>query len=144
MRSRSIFFGAQHARAARTGVRSEPCSPRGPSLGDSCDGLEGLLPRGLHLGEDAPTSDTISVYVRVRPLSDRENAAGGAAARQCVQVAQERAVVLSDSTRSEPYVASYDRVFGPDAVQDEIYAAVGEQAVNNCLAGELGGLRRLG
>ncbi|PSC70673.1 Kinesin KIF15 [Micractinium conductrix] len=135
VRSRSIFFGAQHARAARTGVRSEPCSPRGPSLGDSCDGLEGLLPRGLHLGEDAPTSDTISVYVRVRPLSDRENAAGGAAARQCVQVAQERAVVLSDSTRSEPYVASYDRVFGPDAVQDEIYAAVGEQAVNNCLAG---------
>lgn len=137
------------------GIHSEPCSPRGAadaSLADSCDDLETALPV-LSLHDDASSSggfnagaasggghaaDAIRVFVRVRPLSEREQAAGGAAARVCVSVAQERAVVLSDPAKAgqEPFVASFDRVFGPQAGQEEVYEAVGSQMVDNCMAGE--------
>lgn len=153
-RSRSNLAGAaarpRLPARAPGGIHSEPCSPRtaaDASLADSCDGLEADLPALSPYddtcstgGPNAGTSpaDAIRVFVRVRPLSERELTAGGAAARTCVSVAQERAVVLADLARAgqEPFVASFDRVFGPKAGQGEVYAAVGAQMVHNCMAGE--------
>ncbi|KAL4451341.1 hypothetical protein ABPG77_009413 [Micractinium sp. CCAP 211/92] len=152
-RSRSNLAGAaarpRLPARAPGGIHSEPCSPRtaaDASLANSCDGLEADLPALSPYddtcstgGPNAGTSpaDAIRVFVRVRPLSERELAAGGTAARACVSVAQERAVVLADPARAgqEPFVASFDRVFGPEAGQGEVYAAVGAQMVHNCMAG---------
>ncbi|PRW20240.1 phragmoplast orienting kinesin-1 isoform X1 [Chlorella sorokiniana] len=152
VRSRIPATRSRIGAAARAASQSEPNSPRGASSGSLLgeDGpalLDELLPPGLPGegesfwaavgagGSGAPTpssSDNIRVYVRVRPPSSREAAAG---VPPCLDVLGGQTVVLSEAGRLDPFTATFDRVFGPEAGQEEVYAAVGAQMVENCLAG---------
>lgn len=116
--------------SARAASQSEPSSPRGASSGSLLgeDGpvlLDELLPPGLPGEGDAfwaavgaggsaaasgaPTpssSDNIRVYVRVRPPSSREAAAGVA---PCLEVVGGQMVMLLDGGRPDPFTATFDR-----------------------------------
>lgn len=149
-RTRSRLPTAPRSRVgARTCGASEPSSPRGASSGqllgldaaadplaDDRRRLE-LLPPGEEL-YPAPTSDGVKVFVRVRPPTARE-----AAAACCVSTAGGHSVVLAEAGRPEPFTATFDRVFGPEEGQDAVYAAVGAQLVDNCMAGERVGDERV-
>ena len=134
------------AARACAGVHSEPSSPRGfstavasaacSSLADSLGGaLEDLLlsppddaPTPLSLGSAAPDrlDNNIHVFVRVRP----------SAARTCVSCPPGgHVVVLADPCKPEPFTATFDGVLGPAAGQEEVYAAVGAQMVDNVMQG---------
>ncbi|KAI7836017.1 hypothetical protein COHA_010101 [Chlorella ohadii] len=155
IRSRIPATRSRIGAGARAACQSEPSSPRGASSGSLLgeDGpvlLDELLPPGLPGEGDgfwaavgaggggasgAPTpssSDNIRVYVRVRPPSSREEANG---AQPCLDVLGGQTVVLSDASRPDPFTATFDRVFGPEAGQEELFAAVGAQMVENCMAG---------
>jgi hypothetical protein len=125
------------------GVLSEPASPRcgvpaaaAPAgLLGLADSLEELLPPGED-GGPAASTDNVRVFVRVRPLNAREQEGGGAAARACVSCPPGgRVVVLCEGGRLDPLSATFDRVFGPEEGQEEVFAAVGAQMVDNCMAG---------
>ncbi|EFN50818.1 hypothetical protein CHLNCDRAFT_59403 [Chlorella variabilis] len=111
------------------------------SLADSLSALDDLLPPGedaaaVSSGISGPSDkDNIRVFVRVRPLSARERGSAGAASRACVSCPPGgggRVVVLADPAKPEPFMATFDRVLGPEEGQEEVFAAVGEQMVDNC------------
>jgi hypothetical protein len=81
------------------------------------------------------SSDNIRVFVRVRPANAREQGSTAEAPRSCVSISGGRMVVLSDPARPEPFIASFDHVFDPEAGQEEVFSAVGAQMVDNCMAG---------
>jgi hypothetical protein len=145
VRSRSAFggaaarsrHGARAAAAGGGGLRSEPTSPRGSaSVADSeaCM-LDELLEGAGSGGGGGGSSDNIRVFVRVRPANAREQGSTAEAPRSCVSISGGRMVVLSDPARPEPFIASFDRVFDPEAGQEEVFSAVGAQMVDNCMAG---------
>lgn len=118
------------------------------SLADSLSALDDLLPPGedaaaVSSGISGPSDkDNIRVFVRVRPLSARERGSAGAASRACVSCPPGgggRVVVLADPAKPEPFMATFDRVLGPEEGQEEVFAAVGEQMVDNVMAGEAAG-----
>lgn len=129
---------------ARAGAHSEPSSPRGAPSGSLLGAdsladplLDELLPPGEELAAPSPAAaDTVRVYVRVRPPNERE---AGAGAPACVSIQQQRAVVLAEAGRPEPYAATFDRVFAPEEGQGAVFEAVGAQAVEHCMAGERAG-----
>ncbi|KAL4857579.1 Kinesin-like protein KIN-12E [Chlorella vulgaris] len=127
-----------------TGIHSEPSSPRAapacPGLADSLPSLPSTLDYLLPPGDDSTCgSDNVKVYVRVRPLNTRGGSGdGGPAAKACLTCPPgggRRTVLLADASRSEPYTATFDRVFGPEEGQQQVFEAVGAQLVENCMAG---------
>ena len=97
--------------------------------------LDELLEGAGSGGGGGGSSDNIRVFVRVRPANAREQGSTAEAPRSCVSISGGRMVVLSDPARPEPFIASFDRVFDPEAGQEEVFSAVGAQMVDNCMAG---------
>lgn len=69
--------------------------------------------------EVAGAGDGVRVMVRVRPPNRRELREGGAPA---VALVGPRTLVLTEPSRLEPVVKSYDHVFGCESTQEEVYA----------------------
>ena len=60
-----------------------------------------------------------------------------AAGRSCVTIGAGSVVSLHDPARPEVgYSATFDHVFAPDAGQEAVFAMVGADMVENCMAGE--------
>ncbi|KAK2079949.1 hypothetical protein QBZ16_002344 [Prototheca wickerhamii] len=96
------------------------------------DAAPSPCPSLTSLADDSDEMEAVRVMVRVRPLSGRERSSTAAPA---VSLSGPRTVVLTDPLRAESVVRSYDRVFGPEAPQEEVFQAVGLPAVEHCLAG---------
>jgi hypothetical protein len=113
-----------------------PAGPRPSrlSLGtDVATPRDGVSPLPSPARSDSPNDDSVRVFVRLRPLNDREttlNATPVATARG------PSTVVLNDVSRGpDPYVVAVDRVLDADASQDAVFDAAGAPLVDHCLAG---------
>ncbi|KAL6784692.1 hypothetical protein ACKKBF_B02815 [Auxenochlorella protothecoides x Auxenochlorella symbiontica] len=82
--------------------------------------------------EVASGGEGVRVMVRVRPPNRREQREGGAPALSLVGP---RTLVLTEPSRLEPVVKSYDHVFGCESTQEEVYAVAGAPVVEHCMAG---------
>jgi hypothetical protein len=81
------------------------------------------------------SDDCVKVIVRIRPPNNREKCSSISSSLNCVETSGPCTVILSDPGRTDPVVRSYDAVLSPDAQQADVFAAAGQDVVENCMAG---------
>ncbi|KAK9840894.1 hypothetical protein WJX84_001731 [Apatococcus fuscideae] len=76
------------------------------------------------------SSNNIKVIVRVRPINQKEDDAGG---QTCISQTSKQALKLM--THPEPHGFTFDAVAGEDVDQEGIFQVAGQPIVENCLSG---------
>ena len=83
--------------------------------------------------QEKEDSDNVRVVVRCRPMNQKEVASGCA---QVVKVDESRgSITVVRQTSEPPKQFHFDRVFGPDAKQVDVYNDVARRIVNSVLEG---------
>lgn len=84
-----------------------------------------------------PPLENIKIYLRVRPLLEREDDLLASGRRpSCVQLSPDgRPIVSLVSRGMVSEVFEYDFVGGPEVPQDDVFEAVGRPITENCLQG---------
>ncbi|KAJ6622378.1 Kinesin-like protein Klp61F [Pseudolycoriella hygida] len=76
------------------------------------------------------TNENIQVYLRVRPMNEREK---HSRSMEAVKVVSGREIVVKDNRNSKKF--TFDRTFGPDANQSDVYKVVVAPLIEEVLAG---------
>lgn len=92
-----------------------------------------LIPSPSQIPESNSNDDAIKVFIRVRPLNDREQ--DKPTHDQGVLHIRGNSLSLSDSGRSDPYKVTVDEIFAESSTQLDVYEAAGSAMVEHCMAG---------
>jgi len=78
-------------------------------------------------------ADTVKVCCRVRPLNKKELASHGT--ESCINVTDEKAFWNNDKAAGKPKEFVFDRCFGPESTQQEVYKYAAEPIVASIIEG---------
>lgn len=136
-----ILGGYNHSFTTNTGGR-RPYRPRNSI--DNADVSSYRAPRKgtLEPMREGGQADRIGVYVRLRPISNREKDAGG---RCCVRAANRKEIYLTEIAMESDYLRlkrlkgryfAFDAAFSEETGQEEVYRESTAHLVENVLEGK--------
>lgn len=80
-------------------------------------------------------NDNVRVVVRCRPLNDKEKEMNTPIAVKCDEVRGTVTVGQSDRSSDSPKVFTFDRVFGPESKQVDVYNDAARSIVESVIEG---------